>query len=232
MIKFTKEEVNPALFDIPGNKAPGPDGFSSFFFQDNWELVGKDIFEAVTSFLETEMMHGLSFPSAFIKLVMTCVRTPRFSLMLNGSLHGYFESKRGLRQGDPMSPLLFVLGMEYPSQIMGRIGDKTDFYFHDRCATTKLNHLAFADDVLIFYDGDFRSVYYLLQGLKMFFKTFGLQPNAAKSAIYTSNMPEEHLRRILAVSGFQHQSLPFTDLGVPIGAKKISGKTVRFWQRK
>uniref|UniRef100_A0A803Q8U4 Uncharacterized protein n=1 Tax=Cannabis sativa TaxID=3483 RepID=A0A803Q8U4_CANSA len=103
--KFTKEEVKEALFDVPGNKAPGPDGFSGFFYQDNWDLVGEDLFEAVTSYLET-----------------------------------------------------------------------------------------------------------------------GLYPNATKLAIYSSNMPDDHLRKLVQIYGFTSMSLPFTFLGVPIGAKKILGK--------
>ncbi|XP_056698136.1 uncharacterized protein [Spinacia oleracea] len=79
-----------------------------------------------------EMLVHLGFPSDFLALVMECVFTPKFSLMLNGTMHGFFKSERGLRQGDPMSPLLFVLCMEYLSRILNRMSEFPQFQFHPR----------------------------------------------------------------------------------------------------
>ena len=62
-----------------------------------------------------------------------------------------------------MSPLLFVIVMEYLSRTLKEVGKRKQFKFHERCKKLELNHLCFADDLLMFAHGDYESVMLLLQ---------------------------------------------------------------------
>ncbi|XP_060972310.1 uncharacterized protein LOC133038237 [Cannabis sativa] len=124
-----------------------------------------------------------------------------FKMLEPGSVDCLNKLQRGLRQGDPMSPLIFVLGMEYLTRILKKVVEKYDFQSCERCRGLKLNHLRFIEDVLLFSKGDLRSVKYMLQGLKLFSATSRLFPNPSKSPIYGSNMPQNEIDRMLVAWG-------------------------------
>jgi hypothetical protein len=74
-----------------------------------------------------------------------CVSTTRFLVSINGELHGFFASSGGLRQGNPLSPYLFVLAMEVLSGLMGQMARHNDFRLHWCCEREEITHLCFAD---------------------------------------------------------------------------------------
>jgi hypothetical protein len=106
-------------------------------------------------FLET-IMRRLGFNDKWVDLIMVCVRTVTYSVLINGVPHGLIKPTRGIRQGDPLSPYLFILCAEGLSSILhkaereGRISGLA-------IATrgTKINHLFFADDSFLFCKANF-----------------------------------------------------------------------------
>ena len=70
-------------------------------------------------FLE-KVLRGFGFPSIWIQWVMQCVTTTTFSILLNGNPFSFFKPKRELRQGDPLSPFLFILAAKFLARLIKR----------------------------------------------------------------------------------------------------------------
>ncbi|XP_048492374.1 uncharacterized protein LOC125493253 [Beta vulgaris subsp. vulgaris] len=175
----------------------------------NWEFI-------------RELLIGLNFPERFIHWIMECLTTPSYSLSVNGGLNGFFQGKRGIRQGDPISPLIFVLAMEYFTRLMKKMSHRVEFKFHHRCEQLKIHHLIFADDLMLFSKGDIQSVVLLVRTLKAFAESSGLEASPEKTAIYFGNVKEVDQNRILQITGYRKGIFPFRYLGVPITSKRLN----------
>uniref|UniRef100_A0A2N9G078 Reverse transcriptase domain-containing protein n=1 Tax=Fagus sylvatica TaxID=28930 RepID=A0A2N9G078_FAGSY len=146
----------------------------------------------------------------------------RFSILINGCPQGFFASSRGLRQGDPLSPLLFVLIMETLSRLMARatqerflsgflVGMEGD-------NPLMVSHLLFVDDTLIFCNADVAQLEYLRYVFTWFEVVSGLRVNLQKSEmVLVGDVP--NLEDLADVLGCKLSALPMTYLGLPLGAK-------------
>ncbi|CAM8902499.1 unnamed protein product [Rhodiola kirilowii] len=161
------------------------------------------------------------FPLRFITWIMACVSSVKFSVLINGSMEGYFGSSRGLRQGDPISPYLFTLLMEVLSRLLGNMKRTGNFDYHPKCARISLSHLMFADDVIIFSKANSGSLNQVRDVLRTFHDWSGLKVNVDKSAIYFGGCSEGETNLFASIVNFQKGHLPFTYLGVPLHGRKL-----------
>ncbi|XP_056688471.1 uncharacterized protein [Spinacia oleracea] len=104
------------------------------------------------------MLGELGFPSRFIGWIMQCLQTVSYSILINGMPTTPIPAKKGLRQGDSLSPYLCAIGMEYLSRCLTSLNTDTTFRYHLRCKKVDLTHMMFADDLLLFARGDSESV--------------------------------------------------------------------------
>ena len=157
---------------------------------------------------------------------MICITFGCFLVSLNGEMVGFFVATRGLRQRDPLSPhplspLIFTLVIEILSGILRKNTASPVFKYHWRCHRTKVSHLSFADDPLLFSRADTKSVRILIESWQHFAGLFGLRLNPSKSHIFFSDNSREISSSIQALTGFQVVTLPIRYLGVPLVSSRF-----------
>jgi hypothetical protein len=146
----------------------------------------------------------------------------RFSVLVNGSPYGFFSSSQGLRQGDPLSPLLFVFVMEALSYMISAAvsGGLLEGFKVDNA---DFSHLLFADDTLIFFFDLLSCVIYSL--FLLFEAASGLKVNLAKSNLIPVENVDQ-VDRLADIIGCGIASLPVKYLGFPLRA---SYKSTHIW---
>ncbi|XP_020271780.1 uncharacterized protein LOC109846950 [Asparagus officinalis] len=169
-----------------------------------------------------KMLEGQRFPREMINWIMVCISSPKFSISLNGTLHGYFEGKIGLRQVDPLSPYLFILGMEFLSRRLELLKKDMLFKYHPMCGKLKISHLIFADDLLLFAKEDLYSIQKLHHCVKDFSDATDLEANLDKYSIYFGGVDDSAKIEIKNFLGFSEGVLPFKYLGVPLFCKRLT----------
>ncbi|XP_020266328.1 uncharacterized protein LOC109841800 [Asparagus officinalis] len=327
------KEIRNALFQMNADKAPGPDGFNAYFYQQNWDIIKDDVVLAVQNFFSSGsllkqinhtfltlvpkskeatsiqdyrpisccnviykiitkilanrlklvigelisknqhaflqgrhigecsllahellrdfnknhgkracfkidlhkafdsinrefvyyIMHCMGFPVKWINWIRECLSTPSFSVLLNGSSSGFFKSNRGIRQGDPLSPYIFVLTMEFWSIGMELATISGNIQNFKTQQELQVSHILFADDMLVFCRANrssFEGINNLLEAMAL---NTGLCINRKKSKLFFSKGCN-YIGVLSSIVGISIGNLPMKYLGLPLSAKYPKAK--------
>ncbi|XP_013608089.1 PREDICTED: uncharacterized protein LOC106314815 [Brassica oleracea var. oleracea] len=174
-------------------------------------------------FIEAVLLQ-LGFNPTWTNLIMQCIRTVSYSFLINGSAQGLVKPKRGIRQGDPLSPYIFIMCSEVLSGLCRKAQEEKCLQ-GIRVAThcPSINHLLFADDTLFFCRTNPKNVSALLKILSLYETASGQRINPQKSGITFSHQAPLMLKENIKTElGIEKEEGAGKYLGVPehFGRKK------------
>lgn len=158
--------------------------------EGGWLILKVDIEKAFNSiswnFIET-IVTLYNFPPSFIKITVSCLKNIIYIPIIKEKKKQSFIPSRGIRQGDPISPSIFILAMKFLNKLIeNKIEEKalTPFKFCNR--SFPISHLLFFDDVLIFSKTTPRNLQTINDVLSTFCVVSGMQINTSKSKVWFS----------------------------------------------
>lgn len=166
-------------------------------------------------------LEAFGFSKTWINLIFECICTPRFSILVSGSLEGFFSSSRGLRQGDPMSPFLFIIMVEALGRSISMAKEKGKIQgIPITSGLPPFTHQQFIDDTMLFGQGDTGEARAFKDILNSYMMASGQEVNIAKSAVFLFNIDPLLGKEICNVLEISKGSLPCKYLGIPLDRGK------------
>uniref|UniRef100_A0A803NT74 Reverse transcriptase domain-containing protein n=1 Tax=Cannabis sativa TaxID=3483 RepID=A0A803NT74_CANSA len=177
---------------------------------------------------EALAFHGVKSPLR--EWIKSCIQIKRLNLMVNGVNQGRFAPSCGLRQGDPLSPALFILAADLLSRViiefnlLGKIrGFKTSR------SATPITHLMFADDVMLFGQASLKEADAFLQCLQIYCSWSGQSVNFQKSTIHFSKgVPRSRADAIAGKLGMKKMKEDALYLGLPLLKTRKRAANLKF----
>ncbi|XP_071734031.1 uncharacterized mitochondrial protein AtMg01250-like [Rutidosis leptorrhynchoides] len=164
------------------------------------------------------VMNLMGFGEKWILWIKACLESASISILVNGSPTSEFTPKRGIRQGDPLSPYLFIIAVEGLNIFVKRSLETNVFHGIEVGAEkVMVSHLQYADDIVFFGEWNKKNANSIFKLLKCFEIFSGLKVNMSKSCIYGMGVQKSNVEDIANYIGCWVSSFPFTYLGPPIG---------------
>jgi hypothetical protein len=163
-----------------------------------------------------QIMEHKGFNHKWIQWMNLIFKSGKSAVLLNGVPDKVFHYRRGVRQGGPLLPLLFVLATNFLQTLLNKAKDQNLLQLPIPLNfTSDFPIIQYADDTLIIMEACARQLVFLRSLLQTFASSSSLKVNYSKSMMVPINV-EDHKMQILANTlGCSIGSMPFTYLGLP-----------------
>ena len=168
-------------------------------------------------------LHQLGFHKTWIHWIRECISTVSYSLIINNESHGFFKPTRGLRQGDPLSPYLFIICMDVLARRLQAhaLRSKTGVGIKIAPNASRIPCLFFADDSLLFCKAASQTCHRLKEELEFFCSQSGQLINYHKSAMmFSKNTRAVDRQTVGGIFNIPHSS----SLGKYLGCTLFQGR--------
>ena len=164
------------------------------------------------------MMERLGFDERWINLIMQCVSTVSYRIKVNGEMTEEIIPTRGLRQGDPLSPYLFLICAEGFSGLLIEAERTGNLEGVTICANApSITHLLFADDSLLLLKVNDENANCLQHVLQLYEECSGQMINKDKSSIlFSKNCGQGRKAAFMSLLNLSHEARSDKYLGLPV----------------
>lgn len=176
------------------------------------------------------MLKVFGFPDKWIRLVIQCVSSVKYRVKINGLKSDFIIPQRGLRQGDPISPFLFILCAEWLARKLQDHQESRRFNGISVCrGAPAITHLFFADDSIFFSKADVHNARILINSLKEYQLLSGQIINTGKSGIVFSRNVDLTVRKgIMDVLRIEQTETHSKYLGLPLSCGRKKAEVFRY----
>jgi hypothetical protein len=188
-------------------------------------------FDSVSWSFLLEVLQHLGFGLPWCNLVSNLLSTSSTRILVNGEPGEILQNQRGLRQGDPLSPMLFILVMDVLNSLFAKAGNEGLLQpLSRRMAGQRVS--LYADDVALFIKPIEEELQITRDILRVFGEASGLQTNIQKSNIIPISCAEDSLTTIQDILPCTISDFPCKYLGLPLSNKKLRKRDLMPWIEK
>jgi hypothetical protein len=170
-----------------------------------------------------DVLQKKGFDDKWIKWIKSATIDGRVAININGEIDQYFKTFRGVRQGDPLSPLLFNIVADALSEILLKAKEAGHLEgLVPHLVQGGLTHLQYADDTILFMTNNDQNVITTKFILHCFEAMSGLKINYQKSEVIVLGENPEETKRVADLFNCKCGKFPMTYLGIPISEGRLT----------